>query len=62
MSDPCDLTISRIHAIGEGMVVRIEARDHQVILVRIELSEQDFVAAMLDGKIITGALEMKGKV
>lgn len=59
MSDPCDLSITRVKNIGEGVVIRIEARDGPRVLARLEMSEQDFVGATLGGSIVTAAITMK---
>lgn len=55
MTDPVDFTISRHSEPGLARVIRIEARDHQKLLVRLEISPDDFLAAALDGQTVTAA-------
>lgn len=56
MNSPIDLTISRQATPGQSDFVRIEAKDHMKVLVRLDIAPDDFLRAVM-GQQVIAALE-----
>lgn len=56
--NPCDFSITAIHSIDEGDIVRVEARDGPKILALIDIAPNDFTKALLEGAQVIAAITM----
>lgn len=55
MSQPCELYISRLYGPDDDKVVRIDAKAGARLLGRVELSLEDFAAAVMGRGAVPGA-------
>lgn len=58
MTNPCDFSITSIHSIAEGDIVRIEAKDGPKILAQIDIAPADFMKALLEMNVVIAAITM----
>lgn len=52
MVDPADTTITRQTAIGTLDFIRVEAKDGRKILMQLDMSMADFLAAIMGQEIV----------